>query len=141
MDSGKIIIRQISKLSNKMRRRLIGLNSGFDCSGAEAKALHFLIANSDMDVFQKDIEEEFEIRPSTATVLLQRMENDGFIQRNQSMQDGRLKKIIVTEKGMKYKEEVFNGLAELENALVADIPEEDLATFIRVANQMINKLK
>lgn len=34
------------------------------------------------DIYQKDIEEEFQIRKSTATGILQLMEKKGFIYRN-----------------------------------------------------------
>lgn len=42
------------------------------------------------DLYQKDIEEEFQVRKSTATGMLQLMEKKGFIYRESAKQDGRL---------------------------------------------------
>ncbi|WP_252898176.1 MarR family transcriptional regulator [Apilactobacillus ozensis] len=44
-----------------------------------------------METFQKDIEEEFYIQKSTASVLLKRMENHNLITRSASLKDSRKK--------------------------------------------------
>ena len=74
--------RYVSKLSNKLRRKMDMLSSRKEFSGSQGRALHFLLAQTE-DVFQKDIEEEYSIRPSTATELLKQMEKNGLILRLQ----------------------------------------------------------
>ena len=74
----------VSKLSNKLRRKLDMLSSRGEFSGSQGRALHFLLAQKE-DVFQKDVEEEFSIRPSTATELLKQMEKSGLIVRKRQM--------------------------------------------------------
>lgn len=83
--------RYVSKLSNKLRRKLDMLSSRKEFSGSQGRTLYFLLAQSD-DVFQKDIEEEYSIRPSTATELLKQMEKNGLIVREPVSYDNRLKK-------------------------------------------------
>ena len=47
-------------------------------------------------VLQRDIEQEFNIQRSTATVILQRMEKKGLIQRKKADQDARQKQVMLT---------------------------------------------
>ena len=65
--------RAVGKLSNKLRRQLDMLSSRKEFSGSQGRTLHFLLAQTE-DIFQKDIEEEYGIRPSTASQLLKQME-------------------------------------------------------------------
>ena len=72
--------RYVSKLSNQLRRKLDMLSSRKEFSGSQGRTLHFLLAQT-QDVFQKDIEEEYGIRPSTATELLKQMEKNGLVRK------------------------------------------------------------
>ena len=59
---------------------------------------YILMSTLHRDVYQKDIEEEFQIRKSTATGILKLMEKHGFIRRESAQQDARLKRIVPTKK-------------------------------------------
>ncbi|MDO4336732.1 MAG: MarR family winged helix-turn-helix transcriptional regulator [Eubacteriales bacterium] len=131
--------RYVSNLSNKLRRKLDMLSSRKDFSGSQGRTLHFLLAQTD-DIFQKDIEEEYSIRPSTATELLKQMEKNGLIVREPVAYDNRLKKIVLTEKALSYKQQVVEDLTALEETLVEGISEEDLKVFFRVIEKMMDNL-
>lgn len=131
--------RYISKLSNKLRRNLDMLSSRKEFSGSQGRTLHFLLAQTE-DVFQKDIEEEYSIRPSTATELLKQMEKNGLIVREPAAYDNRLKKIVVTDKAMRYKQQVIEDLTALEETLVKGISEADLQIFFKVVEKMMDNL-
>ena len=131
--------RCVGKLSNQIRRRLDSLALKGQFSGAQGRALHFILAQTG-DVFQKDLEEEFSLRPPTATELLKQMEKNGLVRRESLDSDRRMKKIILTEKALEYQEQVKDGLMELEEYLVKGIPEEKLEIFLEVINRMINNL-
>ncbi len=122
--------RYVSKLSNKLRRKLDMLSSRKEFSGSQGRTLHFLLAQTD-DVFQKDIEEEYSIRPSTATELLKQMEKNGLIVREPVSYDNRLKKIVLTDKALIYKKQVVDDLTELEETLTRGISEEKMKIFLR----------
>lgn len=130
---------RINMLSNKIRRRIDALSAGADFSGAEGKALHFILAQTD-DVFQRDLEEEFSLRPPTATELLKKMERRGLIRREPHPQDARLKRIVATDKALGYRETVFQSLASLESSLLSGISAEELAAFDRVLEHMLENL-
>ena len=105
--------RYVSKLSNKLRRKLDMLSSRNEFSGSQGRALHFLLAQTG-DIFQKDIEEEYSIRPSTATELLKQMEKNGLLIREPAPYDNRLKRIVLTDKALVYKDQVVEELTDLE---------------------------
>ena len=63
------------------------------------RVLHYLLAHiPETPVYQKDIEREFRVSKSTVTEILQLMEKNGFIVRESSRRDGRMKRILPTEK-------------------------------------------
>ncbi len=131
--------RYVSKLSNKLRRRLDMLSSRKEFSGSQGRTLHFLLAQT-QDVFQKDIEEEYSIRPSTATELLKQMEKNGLILRETVPYDNRLKRIVLTEKALQYRQQVVEDLTDLEETLTRGISEEDLDIFFGVIEKMMDNL-
>lgn len=131
--------RYVSKLSNQLRRKLDMLSSRKEFSGSQGRTLHFLLAQT-QDVFQKDIEEEYSIRPSTATELLKQMEKNGLIVREPVDYDNRLKKIVLTDKALIYKHQVVEDLTELERNLIKDISEADLEIFFQVIEKMMDNL-
>ena len=131
--------RYVSKLSNKLRRKLDMLSSRNEFSGSQGRALHFLLAQT-ADIFQKDIEEEYSIRPSTATELLKQMEKNGLLIREPAPYDNRLKRIVLTDKALVYKDQVVEELTDLEETLVRGIPEEKLEVFFEVIEKMMDNL-
>ena len=71
---------EIKALANLLRRKVLetaGEPEGDDFTEMQAKILGFLCHNQDQEVYQKDIEEAFYIRRSTASRLLKRLEADG----------------------------------------------------------------
>lgn len=132
--------RCISKLSNQIRRRLDALSAKSGVSGSQGRILHFVLAQSE-DVFQRDLEQEFNMRPPSATELLKVMEKNGLIRRESTAQDARLKKIIVTEKAAGLVGQVFPDLEALERDLTKGISPEQLEVFFQVIGQMSENLK
>ena len=56
--------RSIGMLSNLIRRHFSTFSFHDTLSPAQGKTLHFILARSmDTDVFQKDVEEEYSLRP------------------------------------------------------------------------------
>lgn len=139
MIQDKHAARYISKLSNKLRRRIDAFSRKDNFSGSQGKVLHFILAQN-TDVFQKDIEEEYSLRPSSATELLKKMEQNGLIYREPMPNDARMKRIVVTEKATQYKDIVWKHITDLENELIRDIPSEDMAVFFRVIEKMMDNL-
>lgn len=135
----KYIGRELKKLSNKIHREIDKFASKSELTGAEGRVLHFLLGHEE-DVFQKDIEFKLGLRSSTATEILKKMEKDNLIIRKPTPTDGRLKKIIVTEKALQYKDIVLNDLKNFEKKLISGLTEEEIDLFLKVVDKMINNL-
>ncbi|HIR87849.1 MAG TPA: winged helix-turn-helix transcriptional regulator [Candidatus Fimimorpha faecalis] len=131
--------RYVSKLSNKIRRHTNAFSLNGKLSGAQGRILHFILAQTD-DIFQKDIEEEYSLRPSSATEILKKMEQNGLIHREPTSYDGRLKKIIPSEKAIHYQKQVITDLTKLEHDLTKGIDPEQLEIFFQVMEKMLKNL-
>lgn len=131
--------RELKKLSNKIHREIDKFASKSELTGAEGRVLHYLLGQED-DVYQKDIEFKLGLRSSTATEILKKMESNNLIIRKTSTNDARLKKIIITEKALKYKEIVMNDLRNFENKLKAGLSDKEIDLFLKVIEKMISNL-
>jgi DNA-binding MarR family transcriptional regulator len=137
--SDRNIGRELKKLSNKIHREIDKFASKSELTGAEGRVLHYILGQED-DVYQRDIEVKLGLRSSTATEILKKMELDELIIRKPAKNDGRLKKIIVTEKALKYKDIVVNDLKNFEKKLKTGLSEEEIDIFLKVVEKMINNL-
>ncbi len=131
--------RYINNLSNKLRRRIDAFPSRAVFSGSQGKVLHFVLAQN-RDVFQKDIEEEFSLRPPTATQLLKKMEQNGLIRREVTAEDGRMKRILVSEKARQYQDVVMADITNLDEELTRGISREEMEVFFKVIEKMMHNM-
>lgn len=69
-----------------------------EMSSTNVRILRYLQQNQQQDIYQKDVEREFGITRSTASRVLALMEQKGFIARQDVEHDGRLKKLLLTDK-------------------------------------------
>lgn len=136
----RIAMRSIKRLSNGISREMCAAFGSGMFSGAQGRTLHFLLAHTKIDIFQKDIEEEFGLRPPTATALLKELEQRGLIRKEPVPYDARKKKIVVTEEALQYKDCVLKGLEELNQKLTAGISDEEMQVFFYVTGKMLDNL-
>ena len=136
----RIAMRSIKRLSNGISREMCAAFGSGMFSGAQGRTLHFLLAHTKIDIFQKDIEEEFGLRPPTATALLKELEQRGLIRKEPVPYDARKKKIVVTEEALQYKDCVLKGLEELNQKLTAGISDEEMQVFFSVTDKMLKNL-
>ena len=88
-----------------------------------------------------DIEQRFAVGRSTVTNLLQLMEKKGFVRRESVKQDARLKKVILTEKGIASQESFEDIVEHIEEELSEGISEEELHIFYKVLDQINQNVK
>ena len=134
---------EVKTLANMLRRRVDKLESrrGIDgVTSTQGRVIGFIIRKNGEDVFQRDLEEEFSIRRSTATNILQLMERNGFIKRQSVDYDARLKKLILTEKAVALHKEIEKNLDETEKQVTKGISDEELALFLEIIARMKENL-
>ena len=75
--------RLIQVLSHQMKRRSFTQEDDWGLTMTQKHVLKFILMESlNRDIFQKDVEEEFQVRRSTATGMLKLMEKNGFMWEN-----------------------------------------------------------
>ena len=125
----KYLGKMVRILSNLIQRKIENeLNqSGIEITSSQARIISFVYRQSKLrNIYQKDIEEEFDIRRSTVTNTLQLLEKDGFIQRVSVNEDARLKKILLTDKGIEIYEIVRNCITKVEEELNSVYSKDEL---------------
>ncbi len=123
---------EISKTSNALRRNcLCGRSgeSGDEATEKNAWIIGFLSDNEDTEIFQRDIEKQFNLRRSTVSQMLKLMEKKGLIRRESVSHDARLKRILMTDKARELHKKNLAELKDFEEKLKKDIPEKELEAF------------
>ncbi len=105
-------------------------------TGVHGWAIRYFYENREKDIFQRDFEERFSIRRSTATNMLKLMEKNGIITREKVPYDARLKKIVLTDRAIDIHKKATENINNIENTLRNGISEAELDTFYRVADKI-----
>ena len=109
-------------------------------TGTHGWAIGYLYHNRDRDIFQKDFEQEFNIRRSTASNILSLMEKNGLINRESVDYDARLKKITLTEKAIEIQTVVDAAFGRMEDMLAQGISDSELEIFFSVLEKICENL-
>ena len=88
---------------------------------------------------QKEIAERMGIEGATLAGLLDRLENDGWVERRDSAHDRRCKTVHLQRRSKSVLEKIFNAAHDLRAELIEDISERDLETCIRVLSKIREK--
>ena len=140
-DCTRDVGRLINTLSHQLKRQISFPEEESSLTNIQRVVLNYILFQVlKREVYQKDIEKEFQIRRSTATAILQLLERKGFICRETAEWDARFKKLIPTEKTEKLREQIISNTRYMENLLKTGIPEEDLQICLRVLERMSENL-
>ena len=112
-----------------------------ELTSANAHILRFLAKNQNTDIYQKTIEENFSITKSTTSKVLKLMEQNGLINRLGVDNDARLKKIILTEKGLAIHESIRNVLDDVEKKALDGFNEEEIEMLYSFFDRIKTNLK
>ena len=141
-DCGHDVGRLINTLSHQLKLQMcVQEEEDSLTTNMQRLVLHYILFQSlQRDIYQKDVEKEFQIRRSTATGTLQILEKNGFITREPVKQDARLKKLMPTEKAKAVRPHILDNIRYVEELLAKDIPEEKLTVCREVLMQMSENL-
>ena len=135
---------ELRTVNNMLHRQIIAsenIKRVDELTGATGWLIGYLVHNRDRDIFQKDIEQRFAVGRSTVTNLIQLMEKKGFVKRESVKQDARLKKVILTEKGIASQESFEDIVEHIEEELSEGISEEELHIFYKVLDRINQNVK
>ena len=85
---------------------------------------------------QKEIAERMGIEEPTLAGLLDRLQEDGWIKRQESPNDRRCKIIHLQRRSKAVLDEIFNTAHGLRHELIDDVPANDLEACVRVLTQI-----
>ncbi len=109
--------------------------------GTQGRVIRYLYRHRDEDTFQKILEKRFSVRSSTMTSIIAALENDGFICREKSNVDSRLKKITLTEKGIEEGLKMDKQTHALEKKVSENLSKEDVNNLSGYLITIISNLK
>lgn len=134
---------RIKAVANAIRRRMEGINieEKTGLTRGECAIMGYLMDNADTPVYQKDVEEKFCIRGSSATRALQSMERKGLIIRKSEAHDGRLKRLVPTSKADEISRYVNSIIEETEQRLLKGISQEELEQFLNICDRIYENVE
>ena len=132
----------INCISNRLWNRSQEVHTQLGIGSAQGKILNYVLVESEAhSVYQKDLEREFGLRPSTVTEMLNALEQKKLIQRVSDEWDGRYKKIVFTEKARSMKDRIRQEVEETEHLLLQGITEQEKQEFLCIAGKMLQNLE
>lgn len=124
--------RLIKHASNVMSRHIDMFAAEYELTGVQMSIIDFLGKYPNQTCLQRDIENEFAIRRSSATTLLQRMEKKGLILRLVAKDDARQKQIQLTSKAQPFVQINRNYMKVQRASLEANFTAEELENFTKI---------
>ncbi|MBQ7134098.1 MAG: winged helix-turn-helix transcriptional regulator [Ruminococcus sp.] len=148
--SEKDIGRQLCELNNLIHREIRKnplcenneddrKNAGISFAGSCIIA--YLHDHSHKDIFQRDLECEFQVRRSTMSKVLTVLEQKDYIKRVDVSYDKRLKKIVLTKKALKKADKLKADRETLELKMTSGISKEELSIFKETLEKIKNNLR
>ena len=117
---------QLHSLSNLMRRRMehseVFSHMDDNVTRNNGWILNYLAHHSDRDIYQKDIENDFCIRPSTVSKVIRLMESKSLLCREAVPGDARLKKLSLTDLGTRACEQSMEAFHHVEGLAIRELP-------------------
>lgn len=134
---------EIGMLNNLMRRQMACMaEASENITGVQARLLHYMVENEQNgDIFQRDIENIFQMRRSTVTGMLQLMEQHGLLRREPAEHDARLKRIVLTERAHELEKRVNKRIDLMEQILRQGIEPDELAAWFAVCEKIRSNLE
>ena len=135
--------REILSLSNLLYRKIEydKKKSGiYDLEYVQGGIIKYIKENPQKDIFPRDIVKRFCLTRSTVAGILQKMEQNGYIEMQSYPGDARLKKIVLTEKGDEASQLVIQHIQRMERLLVKDMTADDIDCLFQLTKKIRENL-
>ena len=132
---------KIKKINNLMQREIekeIKKNSNLTKN--QSVILDYINSEEEKQIYQKDIEQKLLIRRSTATEILNRMEQKDLIIRKSDPLDSRKKVLTLTATGKKIAIMDIDKIDILENKIRKNLTNEEIKTLLFILDKIEKNL-
>lgn len=135
------LIGELKRINNQIKRKIdadpvfIEQNK---TTGSRGYVIGFINRKNSAgeEVYERDIEKEFGIRRSTATQMLNSMEENGLIERVSESSDKRLKRIVLTKKAKECHNIVCAKLDKIDEELTGLLTQEEFSQLKNILEKL-----
>lgn len=138
MTEKNAILFRIKKANNQISRSLEYYMKNEESRYNHGYIICFILKRKEngKNTYQKDIEEKFNIRRSTATGIINSMEKNNLIKRVTDEKDSRLKKLLLTQKALEINKDIEKKLMKFDKDLKEGISKEELNSFFNILEKI-----
>ena len=134
-------VNSLGRRISRLMGNIPAIKENKNLTGIQIWVLNFLFRSAGKDVFQRDVEREFNIRRSTATELLKAMERGGLIRREPVGYDARLKKIVLTDYAEEIRKQIQAQIRKAEAIMTDGFTDEEVDAFFSYVERFKTNLK
>ncbi len=132
----------INIIANKLKRQIEKDNQIFGVSAIQGRIIQYIERQSKKnDVFQKDLELEFELRGASLSSTLQNLESQELIIREPLKSDQRLKRIVLTDKALDVSKKITKNIINVENNVFKVLTVEEQKLLHKLLGKIIEGIK
>lgn len=136
----KNIFNSIKELEKGIVRKIMSESSHDEMyskpSIAQMQIIKYILKHDGKTIYQRDLEEVFNLRRATISGILKTMEKNNVIIRVCDPNDARGKIVILSDDAKKFFKEKETLFKKIETVLKKDISKEELETFYKVILKM-----
>ncbi len=132
---------KLKVISNSFRRIADESTQELGITGMQSFLLGYLSRQTGTPPCQHDIEERFNIKHPTATGLLARLCEKGYVSFASDEYDGRLKRIVITESGINAAERTKARLDDMEARLTSNFTPQELETLHALLDKLVSNAR
>ena len=130
----KLVKQAITQIERERDHFATSLN----ITGTQMSVIDYLSNMPNYTASQNEIEQEFDIRRSTTTIMVRRMEKRGLIERIASPDDKRQKLVNLTQKAQALVQKIHEYMKQDELKLRANFTDEEVEITRKVLNVIKN---
>ena len=130
---------RLMQMQSLFHKRLLKELEPTELSTGQPKVLAFLRSHEGQS--QKEIARACQLEPGSVTVLLQRMEKQGILDRRQCEGDRKSRRVTLTERGKELARASVESFYRTEELAFAGFSEEEKATLMAFCERIVDNLQ
>ena len=129
--------RLVKKASAQMSRRFGRFARRYHLTAVQMSLIDYLCVHKHQEIYQRDVEHEFLIRRSTASVLLKRMAKRGLLTRQPSAHDARQRQVSLTPQSLQLEQTIVQYMRHQQSRLKERFTPAEVHLLVRFLNVLI----
>ena len=141
MSTEKSLLNELRKINIALRRRMCAFALGDRKAPAVSSMVVHYIFMQGGSALQKEVENEFGLRRSTASQLIKKLEEDGYVTREITGNDGKSKTIYLTQEAKAQQAAVAEKFGEIERQIESSLTPEEISTFLKLSEKICKNIE